>query len=275
MAARRTLLQVSIAIVNLVIAALVFTSIWPFPSGDFKVRLPSASEIHWTYSNGTVQVIAPFTVDNSWIYDVNDLDISYLISNESSKPLAGDTLSVGSIPAGSTVSSQVEFNIDLAGLYSQGIDWMVFHDDMLYFRLEATCWYTMNLIHFDAVYQVSVPWDPLIQGYGISDVTYPATLPSPGTPVSVTVDYWLATSRLLSSLPPAAVTVSYYGDDTLLGSAQTTVQLGGNYSSTATVEVTPAYYGEYWLDMQFQFGGYTVSQRWNLTTPAPPWGVIP
>ncbi len=274
MAARRTLLQVSIAIVNLVIAALVFTSIWPFPSGDFKVDLPSASEIHWTFSNGTVQVVAPFTVDNNWIYDVDNLEISYLISNESNKPLAGDTLSVGSIPAGRTVSSQLEFDIDLATLFSQGIDWMVFHDDMLYFRLEATCWYTMNLIHFDAVYEVSVPWDALIQGYGISNVTYPTTLPAPGTPVSVTVDYWLATSNLLRSLPAAAVTLSYYGNDTLLGSAQTTVQLGGNYSSVATVDVNPQYYTSYWLELQFQFGGFTVSQRWNVTTSTP-WGMLP
>lgn len=272
MAARTRLLQLAIAAVNLIVAGLVFTSIWPFPSGDFNVHLPSASEIHWTYADGTVRVTAPFTIDNGWIYDVDDLAINYLVTNGTGSTLATNTFKVGAIPAGRITSSQLDFTFDLLSLYSSGIDWMVFHDDMLYFRLEATCWYTMKLIHFDAAYEVSVPWDALIQGYGVSQVNYPTTLPPLGTPISASVTYWLYTSDLLSSLPAAQVTLSYYGDTVLLGQIQTTVQLGGNHTGVVAmdVNVTLAPYSSYSVLLQIQFGGFTISQRYATALPGVP-----
>lgn len=273
MAARRTFLQLAVAAVNLTIAGLVFTSIWPFPSGDFQVHLPSANEIHWTYSNGIVSITAPFTINNGWIYNVDDLSISYVVTNSTGRELAADTFQVGSIPAGRIIDSQLVFTFDLLSLYNSGIDWMIYHDDMLYFRLDASCWYTMRLIHFDAMYQVSVPWDPLIEGFGISQVNYPATLPGPGEPISVSVDYWLSTSHLLSSLPPATVDISYFGNSTLLGHGQTTVTLGANYSGVAALDVTPALYTSYSVVILIQFGGYSFSQQYSIS--APPWAVIP
>lgn len=261
MAARKRLLQLAIAAVNLIIVVLVFTSIWPFPSGDFKVHLPSANEISWTYSDGTVHVTAPFTIDNGWIYDVDDLAITYSVTNESRALLAEGILPVPTIPAGTITSSQLDFTFDLLDLYDSGIDWMIFHEDMLYFSLEVTCFYTMKLVKFDASYQVSVEWDALVQGYGISNVDYPTTLPAPGEPISVSVSYWLHTSDLLRSLPAAQVTVSFYGETTLLGQAQTTIQLGSNYSGVLALEVIPGLYSSYSAVLQFQFGGLTFSER--------------
>ncbi len=267
MAARTRMLQLAVAAVNLTIVALVFTSIWPFPSGDFSVDLPSATEIDWAYADGVVTITAPYTIDNGWIYDVDDLAIAYSVTNGTHSELAGDVIVIGSIPAGDVRSSELVFEFDLLGQYNAGIDWMVFHEDMLFFHLEVTCRYTMKMIQFDATYQVSVPWDALVQGYGVSSFSY-----SYGPPASLTVGYWLNTSSLLSGLPPAEVTLSYFGDDALMGQTTTTIQLGGAHGGAIAMDITPAPASTYTVLFEVQFGGYTFSHRETLSAPP---GVIP
>jgi hypothetical protein len=261
MAARTRLLQMAVVVINIVIVGLVFSSIWPFPSGDFNVHLPSAHEVTWTYTDGVVHVVAPFSIDNGWIYDVDDLTVAYSVTNGSGAELAGQTIVVGDIPAGRITSSQLDFEFNLLEQYGSGIDWMIFHEDMLYFFIEVSCWYTMKLIQFDATYQVSVPWDALIQDLVISD--YSLTYPPP----TATVSYWLNTSHLLSGLPAADVTISYLGDGSLLGQAQTTIELGGAYSGAITMGITPAIASTYTFVLNIQFGGFTITRTYEATAP--------
>ncbi len=262
MAARTRLLQLAVAVVNITIVALVFTSVWPFPSGDFKVHLPSAHEITWTFADGIVHVTAPFSIDNGWIYDVNSLAVSYQVTNGSRSELASQSILVGDIPAGRITNSELDFTFDLLAKYNSGIDWMIFHEDMLYFYLEVSCWYTMKLIQFDATYQVSVPWDALIQSYGITNYSF-----SPGPPVTSWVNYTLNTSRLLSSLPPAQVTVSYYGNETLMGQTSTTIPLGGPNAGVIATALAPVIATNYTVLLEIQFGGFTVTQQYPLSIP--------
>lgn len=261
MAARTKIIQLSIAIVNIVIAALVFTSIWPFPSGEFKVDLPSANDISWTYDDGTVHIIAPFTIDNGWIYDVDDLALYYLVTNYSGYHVAEESIPIGTIPAGQVTESALDFSFDLLALYNSGAVSMVFNDDLLTFYVEISCMYTAKLIKFFASYQVSVPWEALIESYGISDVRYPSTLPLPGEPISVEVDYWLHTSDLLRDIPTAQVSIRYYGNETLLGSITTAISLGGNYSDTIRMDVTPAYYSNYYVELVIDIAGLRLTER--------------
>jgi hypothetical protein len=275
MAARIKLLQLAIAVVNMSIVVLAFTSIWPFPSGDFKVDLPSASEVTWTYADGVVHVNAPYTIDNGGFYDVSQLSLSYIVTNYTHYEITGKTLNIGDIPAGTVHSSSLDFDFDLMGLYDSGAQWMVFNDDLLNFHFEVSCFYTMELVKFEASYQVSVPWDALIRGYGISNYTIvaPAAI---GDPLSVSVDYWLNTADLLSSLPPAQVAVRYMGDATPLGAVQTTVQLGGNHTQTITMDIDASsymvLYSSYSLELLIQVAGFTLTE--SVSVPVPPIPVV-
>ena len=255
MAARTRLLQVAVVVINIVIVGLVFSSIWPFPSGDFNVHLPSAHEVTWTYSDGMVHVVAPFSIDNGWIYDVDDLTVTYSVTNGTSTELAGQTMIVGDIPAGRITSSALDFEFDILEQYHSGIDWMVFHEDMLYFFIEVSCWYTMKLIQFDATYQVSVPWDALIQGWGV-DKDYNNYSFSPGPPPTATVPYWLNTSSILSGLS-ANVTFSFFNGTTLIGEAQTEVALGGSHTGAIAVELTSTM-APTSVVLEIRFGGFTI-----------------
>lgn len=261
MAARTRLNQLAIGIVNLLIVALVFTSIWPFPSGNFKVDLPSATEISWTYEDGVVHIIAPVTIDNKWIYDVDDLSIYYIVTNYSGYRIVEQRIPIGDIPAGQVTETALDFNFDLLELYNSGAVSMVFNDDLLNFYVEVSCMYTAKLIKFFASYQVAVPWDALIESYGVSDVRYPSTLPLPGDPISVDIDYWLHTSGLLGALPAAQVTIRYYGNETLLGTASTTIALGGNHTDTIRIDVTPAYYSNYYVELVIDVAGFELREE--------------
>lgn len=268
MAARTRILQLAIAVVNLVIVALVLTSVWPFPSGKFNVDLPSPNEVSWTYANGLVHIVAPFSIDNSWIYDVDDLTIRYSVLNWSSYQITANTIVVGNIPAGQVTNSALDFTFDLLELYENDAQWMVFNDDILRFYLEVSCFYTAKLVKFDASYQVSVFWEALIQSWGVSDVEYPSSPPMPPSPFSVSVDYWLQTSDILASLPPAQVTVIYYGNDTELGRTQTTVVLGGNNTGTVTLDITPAYYTNYSIELRIRVADFAFSERYEAPSLA-------
>jgi hypothetical protein len=273
MAARIRLLQLAIAVVNLSIVVLAFTSIWPFPSGDFKVDLPSATEVTWTYADGVVQVNAPFTIDNGGYYDVSQLTLSYVVTNYTNYRIMEKTINIGDIPAGTVQSSALDFDFDLIGLYNSGAQWMVFNDDILNFHIDVSCFYTMKLIKFDASYQVSVPWDALVRGYGISNYTIsvPAAI---GDPLSVSVVYWLNTADLLHSLPPAHVAVRYMGNATQLGTVQTTVQLGGNQTQTVTMDIEAASYmipySSYSLELVIVVAGFTLTESVSVSAPAYP-----
>jgi len=270
MAARTRLLQLAIAVVNIVIAALVFTSIWPFPSGDVKVDLPSASEVQWTYDNGVVHVTAPFSISNGGFWDIDELTVRYEVTNYSRDPIVSDVIQIGTIKVGDLVSSYLDFEFDLLELYNQGATWMIFNDDMLNFFVEVSCGYTMKMVKFDATYQVSMPWDALVQSYGVLDYTYARTGSLPTDPISVSIQYWLSTSDLLSSLPAAQVSLMFRGNSTTLSQTQTTIQLGGNHSGAVSMNFVPLLdlNATYSIELSVEFAGFPPMVK-NYTVPSP------
>ena len=277
MAARTRLLQLAIAVVNIVIAALVFTSIWPFPSGDVKIDLPSANEVQWTYSDGVVHVTAPFSISNGGFWDIDKLTVSYEVTNYSHETIVDQTIAIGTIRVGDFVSSYLDFEFDLLELYNQGMTWMILNDDMLNFHIEVSCGYTMKMVKFASDYQVSVPWDALVRSYGILDYSYTSTGPLPTDPVTVSIQYWLTTSDLLNSLPAAQVGVAFIGNETTLAQTQTTVALGGNHSGAILMDFLPLLdpNATYRIELTVQFAGFPpMTKVYEVPSPSSILGVI-
>jgi hypothetical protein len=218
MATRTTMLHVGVALVNFLIFILAFTSIYPFPAGDFKVDLPSPNEVSWEFDSGVVTVTAPFSIDNGGYYDVDDLVIAYDVSNYTRVQIAQDSIELGTMKAGAVTNGEIVFSIDLFRLYEQGLTWMVFNDDLLNFVVEVSCYYTMKLVEFDARYAVSIPWDALIREVSVDDVRFDTDT------MQLEVDYTVATSDMLSgyavlsaSLMSGSVEVSEVTQDVRLG----------------------------------------------------------
>jgi len=224
MVARVRILQISIAAVNFVIFALAFTSIWPFPNGDFKVDLPSSNEIEWTYDAGVVHVSAPFSIDNGGFYDVDDLLLTYDVTNYSNALLASGRIHIGTIPAGRVTSDTIQFDVPILQLYQQGFGWMVFNDDMLNFVVGVSCKYTMKLVDFEARYNVSVPWDALIQQAAIDSISQSGN--------QLTVNYHISTSSIFSGT--TTLRAYLYSGSTLLAQDSDVIQLGTYFPGSMT-----------------------------------------
>jgi len=257
MAVRTRFLQIGISLVNIAIIALVFTSIWPFPSGEFKVDLPNANDVRWSYSDGNVTVIAPFTIDNGWIYDVNDLAVSYRVTNLSGNVLGQNVIRLATIAAGRVTDSQIDFTFNIAEFYDKGGLGMIFRDDSLHFDVDVSCLYTMKLIKFEASYQADVPWDALIRGYGVTDVA------PTGVGTQLSVDYWIETSPVLASLGSVPMSLSVYdgsGNPLLYPPIAQTLQLGRN--SSGTVTFTPTTIGAPPYEVHFEILDFQFVKRW-------------
>jgi len=219
MAANIRSVQIAIAIVNVLIFALVFTSIWPFPSGDFKMDLPSAEDVEWSYSDGVVYVSAPYSIDNGGFYDVEDLVLSYDVTNYTNAEIHSGVIDLGTIPAGTITSDEIEFTFPLLDMYESGLTGMVFNDDLLEFEVEVSCYYTMRLIHFRAEYTASVPWDAIVESVGVD-----------GGRVEdgqFVIDYHLSTSDLMDGT--STIRAVLYNGTTFVAEATDTVALGRYY----------------------------------------------
>jgi len=275
MAARTRVLQLAIALVNLSLIALAFTSIWPFPHGDFKVHLPQAKDVSWSYENGLVHVSAPYSIDNGGFYDVDNLVISYSVTNNTRHQLAGSTFDLGKIPKGSIHPGALDFTFDLLGFYKDDKGWMVFNDDILNFDIHVSCYYTMRLVKFDASYSTGVAWDALIRSWWIDDNTS-RSLPAPGVPYPI--NYSLSTSHLLDGLPPAHLNVSFSRDSELLGWGVSDIQLGGDHDGTLFMNIIPGVdltkTGNYTFASEITVMEYPLTKSWPLPyTPTLPEGL--
>ncbi|UCE91789.1 MAG: hypothetical protein JSV90_01150 [Methanobacteriota archaeon] len=229
MAGRTSALQVGVAAVNVVIFILAFTSIYPFPAGDFNIDLPSPNEVLWDYQDGLVTVTAPFSIDNGGFYDVQDLTLDYSVVNYSDQMIAEDTIVVGTMKAGTVTASEIVFEFDLVSMYERGITWMVFNDDLLDFTVEVSCSYTMRLVKFEAIYSVSIPWDALIQDVSVTDVRLDPLASE------LLVDYRVTTSDLLSG--STMVIVTLYENGTALSQTTQTVALGTDHAGTLSLDI--------------------------------------
>ena len=255
MAVRTRFLQIGVALVNIAILALVFTSIWPFPSGEFKVDLPNSNDITWSYSDGVVGVVAPYSIRNGWIYDVDDLAISYTVTNLSGKLLGQDTINVGTVAAGKVTSSHLDFSFNLINFYKEGGLGMVFRDDSLHLDVSVSCMYTMKLIKFDASYEAVVPWDALIQSYD-ANVTLSGS--------QVEVRYHIDTSPMLASLGLVPMTIwvnDTSGNLILNPPISQTIPLGGPYDGSFTFTPTMPIVPTSGIVVDFNLLGFSFERR--------------
>lgn len=214
--------QTAIALVNVLIFALVFTSLWPFPSGDFNIDLPSANDVVWDYDDGVVTVSAPYSIDNGGFYDVEDLLLTYDVRNYTGAEVHSGEADIGTLPAGQVSADSIDFTFPILEMYESGQTWMVFNDDFLNFRVDVSCYYTMRLVHFYAEYNVSVPWEALIQ-----EVEFDGASVDDGL---LLVDYHIATSDIFDGL--TTMNAYLYNGTDLVGHESETISLGGYHDGT-------------------------------------------
>lgn len=225
---------------NIAIATLVITSIWPFATGEFSVDLPQAEDIVWSYAGGLLTLSAPVTVYNGGFYNIDDVTIHSLVTNSTKFELINETEQWGGIPAGAVFGETVNFSIDFEKLLASGAYWMVFNSDFFEIEITISCRYTLGLIGFSAEYKLPYNWDGLIIKMGF--LRGELNSPSPGV-YHIEQPYYIWTNNILAG---------YGGDFSLELREETTgkfvasstdhIELGRNYSDSLILTIDAADY---------------------------------
>lgn len=233
-------LRIVISIMNMIIAALVITSIWPFATGEFSVDLPQADDIDWGYAGGHLTLSAPVTINNGGFYNIDDVTIHSLVTNSTKFELINETERWGRIPAGSVFGETVNFSMDFEELLTSGAYWMIFNSDFFDIEITISCRYTLGLIGFSAEYKLPYDWDGLILDLGFPRGELAS--PSPGV-YEIEQPYYIWTNSILSG---------YGGDFSLelreestgdvIASSTDHIELGRNYSDSLILTIAQADY---------------------------------
>jgi len=236
------LLRIVISIVNIAIAVLVITSVWPFVTGGFSVDLPQLDDIDWGYAGGLVTMSAPVTVYNGGFYSIDDVVIRATVTNSTGFELINVTENWGRIPAGSVFGENVDFSIDLQRLVSSGAYWIIFNSDFFEIEMTISCRYTLGLIGFSAEYNLPYSWDGLIIDMGFERGELIS--PSPGT-YQISQPYYIWTNSILSGYGgDFTVELRNASSGALTASGTEHILLGQNYSDSLilTIEETEYLY---------------------------------
>lgn len=242
------MIRIIISLANIVVAAIIVTSIWPFVTGDFSVDLPNQSEVDWSYSNGIATISAPVSIHNGGFYDIEDVKIFITVTNSTEFEIINSTDDWGIIRASSNFHETVEFSIDLGKMLSSGSAWMIFHPDFFDVHLLITCKYTWKLIGFSADYAIPINWDGLIRDIGFGTPTLDnSTLGH----LRVIQPYYIWTNSLLAGFNGNfSAVLRNATNSNLIASSSDDIDLGINYSGELVFEVNVSQYLSLFLNNQ-------------------------
>jgi len=229
------ILQISITVINIAVAALVITSIYPFVTDNFQVHLPDDSDVGWYYDDGVVTLSAPVGITNGGFYDVTDVRLHVEVENMTGFKICDSVSEWGTIQAGSEFMELLEVSVDVLELLESGAYWMLFNQDYLDVMIEFNCKYTLGLIKFDAYYQVAVPWDGLIQDISFGS---PELVNSSGE-YHVRVPYSITTDQILSGLGDFGLEIYNDMSSNPIASSFEQISLGTEYDGELVLSVEP------------------------------------
>ncbi len=230
------ILRISISMVNIAIIVMIILAAWPFVTGDFGVDVPTQSDVSWSYNDGNITVSAPVGIRNGGFYDINDVNVTMSVKNESHYSIVNSYSDWGTISAGSHATRSVVFTVDLKKLLADGSSYMVFHPDSFVVDVEISAKYLLGLIVFTAEYQVVYPWEGLILGMGFGA---PSLYNHTGT-YGIRVPYYLDTNHLLAGLGGDFAVSLKNGTGTSIASTSQHVSFGLNYSSNFSLNTNPS-----------------------------------
>jgi len=233
MSAAYRILRISISMVNIAIIVMIILAAWPFVTGDFGVDVPTKDDVAWSYSDGNITVSAPIGIRNGGFYDINDVNVTMSVKNETHYSIVNSYNYWGTISAGSHVTRSVVFTVDLKKLLADGSSYMIFHPDSFVVDVEINAKYLLGLIQFTADYQVVYRWDGLILGMGFQA---PSLYNDTGT-FGIKIPYWLNTSRLLVGLGGDYSVSLKNGIGMNIANTSQHVDLGKNYSSNLSLSL--------------------------------------
>jgi len=228
-----TLLRAVIGALNLIVAALVATSLYPVVTGSFKLILPEDKDVSWEIEGEELILKTNFTIDNGGFYDITDVDVFLRVSNRTGKEIIADSLRIDVIKSMSRHVQAVEVPIKLRTFIKEGLDYLVFENDVLKMHVDINAKYTFRIVEFSGWCDICKNWTALIGDIIVDEknvsASYDGKFAKLHVPYEVTTAGWLeGTVTVLVNL--------FNGTNEFISTNATTVQLGGKRSGAVDFE---------------------------------------
>jgi hypothetical protein len=226
--------RIIVSLANIAVAIIIILSFVPILLDEMRVDVPDSSDVAKVYSNGELSLSAPVTISNGGYYSIDDIVVGLTVTNQSGSVMLETENAWGAIPAGSEVVKQISATLPIDDLLSGAFQWMLFHPDLLIVDLNVTAKYTLDLIMFNAQYEIQLPWGGLIQGYGFGSPTLFNNTGSFG----IQLPYYLKTDSILHGLSGEYDVRLLNGTGQQISNATQVVTFGTNSSGSLTLPLT-------------------------------------
>ncbi len=228
-------LRALVAVINVIVASLVVTSLYPVVIGAFQVKLPEEKDVSWELDKENLILKTNFTIQNGGFYDITDVQITVHLSNRTGTPLLDHSFVIETIPSMSNTVQPVEVPMDLRRLVREDLEYLAFEDDLLRMRADVVGKYTLGLVEFSASCDIYKNWTALIGNITVDEANVTASYY--GTLATLRVPYEVTTAGWLTGAVTVLVSL-YNGTDDFITTNATTIVLGGKQKGCVNFDLT-------------------------------------
>jgi hypothetical protein len=135
---------------NCVLASLSLINLYTVASGAIKVDIPEETDFAWTIDTSTEEAsfFADFTVENSGVYDITDLDIHARVTTESGSMLIDYWQNDLTIPSGEIKKFDITALMPFENIDFEEWKTLMVNDSVFYLDVDITANYLWGLGRF-------------------------------------------------------------------------------------------------------------------------------
>lgn len=162
------LYNIFIALFQIIVILLLFMAVYPLAIQG--IRIEEIGEPDITFDGNSIILKVPVKIINGGFYDINDITLSYILTNSTSEFLK-DSQYLGSIKGGEDAVIPLLVNMDLKKIYEMEAPdfYHFFHQDTLEANFTLSLKYLLDMVYFTTEYNTILTWKPPIKGYSMGE----------------------------------------------------------------------------------------------------------
>ncbi len=163
-----TAYRVFVALFQIAIVVLMFLGVYFIGTQQIRVEEVGTPDI--TFDGTNIILKVPVKIVNGGVYDINDITLSYRLSNASSQFTESQEY-LGSVEGGDDAVIPLPVEINLTEIYKMEAPnfYHFFHRDTFEANFTLSLKYLLNMVSARMNYSTAITWKPPIKGYSLGD----------------------------------------------------------------------------------------------------------
>lgn len=188
--------RIAIALFNLAIVVIILLAIFPLITGGLDIDIPETSEAGWSLDGDTLRLSTSFSVRNGGFYDIEDLSLGFVLTDEEGDVLLTDRSDPADMPAAETTTVDIELALDIGSMSQSAKRKVVFEGGTYGLTVDLETYYIMKLMKLNVSMDQQMDLQPLISDYVIDEnnIQYQYV----GSQLLITIPYHVSASDIIA-----------------------------------------------------------------------------